>query len=130
VYIIYFGAHESGGKTIQEIEDSHHSYLLSVKSSEKDARDSLLYNYKNSINGFAALLTADEASKLSEMEEVVSAFPSKQHTWSIQTTRSWDFMGLDEKDSNSNNYFKPRKNNALLRQANYGENVIVGMLDS
>lgn len=65
------------------------------------------------------------------MEEVVSAFPSKQHTWSIQTTRSWDFMGLDEKDSNSNNnYFTPRKNNALLRQANYGENVIVGMLDS
>ncbi|KAI3926606.1 hypothetical protein MKW98_014253 [Papaver atlanticum] len=64
------------------------------------------------------------------MEEVVSAFPSKQHTWSIQTTRSWDFMGLDEKDSNSNNYFKPRTNNALLRQANYGENVIVGMLDS
>ncbi|XP_026394909.1 subtilisin-like protease SBT5.6 [Papaver somniferum] len=131
VYIIYFGEHKSGGKTIQEIEDSHHSYLLSVKSNEKDARDSLLYNYKNSINGFAALLTADEASKLSEMEEVVSAFPSKQHTWSIQTTRSWDFMGLDEKDSNSNNnYFTPRKNNALLRQANYGENVIVGMLDS
>ncbi|KAI3912700.1 hypothetical protein MKW92_040252 [Papaver armeniacum] len=130
VYIIYFGEHESAGKTIQEIEDSHHSYLLSVKSNEKDARDSLLYNYKNSINGFAALLTADEASKLSEMEEVVSAFPSKQHAWSIQTTRSWDFMGLDEKDSNSNKYFTPRKNNALLRQANYGENVIVGMLDS
>lgn len=65
VYIIYFGEHKSGGKTIQEIEDSHHSYLLSVKSNEKDARDSLLYNYKNSINGFAALLTADEASKLS-----------------------------------------------------------------
>ncbi|KAI3947906.1 hypothetical protein MKX01_034571 [Papaver californicum] len=130
VYIIYLGEHQSGGKTIQEIEDSHHSYLLSIKSNEKDARDSLLYNYKNNINGFAALLTAEEASKLSEMEEVVSAFPSKQHTWSIQTTRSWNFMGLDEKDSNSKNYFTPKKDNALLRQANYGENVTVGMLDS
>ncbi|MCL7037016.1 hypothetical protein MKW94_003764, partial [Papaver nudicaule] len=131
VYIVYLGEHKSGEKTIQEIEDSHHSYLLSVKSNEKDARGSLLYNYKNSINGFAALLTAGEASKLSEMEEVVSAFPSKQHTWSIQTTRSWNFLGLDEKDSNSNNnYFTPKNNNALLRKANYGENVIVGMLDS
>jgi hypothetical protein len=64
VHIVYFGEH-SGEKALHEIEDTHHSYLLSVKETEEDARASLLYSYKHSINGFAAVLTDDEASKLS-----------------------------------------------------------------
>ncbi|KAL6992327.1 hypothetical protein U1Q18_010433, partial [Sarracenia purpurea var. burkii] len=64
VYIVYFGGH-NGEKTFNEIEETHHSYLLSVKTSEEEARASLLYSYKHSINGFAAMLTEDEASKLS-----------------------------------------------------------------
>ncbi|RXH86352.1 hypothetical protein DVH24_017405 [Malus domestica] len=64
VYIVYFGEH-SGEKALHEIEDTHHSYLLSVKETEEDARASLLYSYKHSINGFAAVLTQDEASNLS-----------------------------------------------------------------
>ncbi|CAH9105952.1 unnamed protein product [Cuscuta epithymum] len=65
VYIVYFGEHK-GDKELQEIEDTHHSYLLSVKKSEEDAKSSLLYSYKYSINGFAAVLSPDEASKLSD----------------------------------------------------------------
>jgi hypothetical protein len=64
VYIVYFGEH-SGEKTLNEIEDTHHSYLLSVKKSEEEARASLIYSYKHSINGFAAVLTPEEASSLS-----------------------------------------------------------------
>jgi hypothetical protein len=64
VYIVYFGGN-NGEKSLHEIQDTHHSYLLSVKTTEDEARDSLLYSYKHSINGFAALLTPEEASKLS-----------------------------------------------------------------
>lgn len=64
VFIVYFGEHK-GEKALHEIEDFHRSYLLSVKESEEDARASLLYSYKHSINGFAAVLTEEEASKLS-----------------------------------------------------------------
>ncbi|KAK8664625.1 hypothetical protein V6N13_084403 [Hibiscus sabdariffa] len=64
VYIVYFGEHD-GTKTFDEIEEFHHSYLNSVKESEEDAKSSLIYSYKNSVNGFAAKLTPNEASKLS-----------------------------------------------------------------
>ena len=61
---MYFGEH-SGENTLNEIKDTHHSYLLSVKKNEEEARASLIYSYKHSINGFAALLTPEEASQLS-----------------------------------------------------------------
>jgi hypothetical protein len=61
---VYFGGHNVE-KALHEIQDIHHSYLLSVKATEDEARASLLYSYKHSINGFAALLTPEEASKLS-----------------------------------------------------------------
>ncbi|XAR66630.1 Cucumisin [Bertholletia excelsa] len=124
VYVVYFGEH-NGEKTLQEIENYHHSYLSSVKESEEDAKASLLYSYKNSINGFAALLTPDEASKLSEMKEVVSVIRSHPRKYSLHTTRSWDFMGLDESTE-----FKKGNMDYLLTRANYGKEVIVGMLDS
>ena len=66
---MHFGEDGGGGgvgeKVLHEIEDTHHSYLLSVKESEEDARSSLVYSYKHSINGFSAVLTPDQASKLS-----------------------------------------------------------------
>lgn len=61
---MYFGEH-SGDKTLQEIEESHVSYLYYVKETEEDAKSSIIYSYKQTINGFAALLTPLEASKLS-----------------------------------------------------------------
>ncbi|KAL6567334.1 hypothetical protein OROGR_001002 [Orobanche gracilis] len=125
VHIVYFGEH-SEEKTVQEIEESHHSYLFSVKETEEDAKSSLLYSYKHSINGFAAFLTEHEASRLSEMEEVVSVFPSHPGKYSLHTTRSWEFAGLHE--SRELNSLDDKED--MLLKSKYGKNVIVGMLDN
>ncbi|KAL6275761.1 hypothetical protein ACE6H2_019362 [Prunus campanulata] len=47
------------------------------------------------------------------MKEVVSVFPSR--TYQLQTTRSWDFMGFDEK---------------INRNATVESDIIVGVIDS
>ncbi|KAL2484239.1 Uncharacterized protein Fot_45757 [Forsythia ovata] len=64
VYIVYFGE-QSGSKTFQEIEQFYHSYLNPVKGSKEEAKNCLIYCYKSVINGFSALLTPEEATKLS-----------------------------------------------------------------
>nr|GMD11581.1 subtilisin-like protease SBT5.6 [Ipomoea batatas] len=124
VYIVYFGEH-NGEKAVHEIEETHHSYLQSVKESEEDAKSSLLYSYKHSINGFAAVLSPDEASKLSELEEVVSVYPSDPRKYSLQTTRSWEFAGLQEIVPEAT-----LNREDLLLKSSYGKNVIIGILDS
>ncbi|XP_039016680.1 subtilisin-like protease SBT5.6 [Hibiscus syriacus] len=128
VYIVYFGQHVNGEKALHEIEKFHLSYLHSVKESEEDARSSLLYSYKHSINGFAAKLTPDEVSKLSEKEEVLSVFPS-HGMYSGHTSRSWEFVGLDEEDGYSSRKLKNGGENLALR-AKYGKDVIIGVMDS
>ncbi|KAL3616965.1 hypothetical protein CASFOL_039359 [Castilleja foliolosa] len=124
VHIVYLGEH-SGLKTALEIEESHNSHLLSVKATEEDAKSSLVYSYKHSINGFAALLTSNEASKLYEKEEVLSVYPSQPGKYSLHTTRSWEFTSFLEKRG-SNNLDKDN----LLLKSQYGKNVIIGMLDT
>ncbi|XP_038707375.1 subtilisin-like protease SBT5.6 isoform X1 [Tripterygium wilfordii] len=130
VYIVYFGEHK-GDKTLQEIKETHHSYIFSVKETEEEARACLLYSYKHSINGFAAFLTPDEASKLSELKEVVSVFESHPAEYSLQTTRSWKFLGLegleDEEMYGSNQLSIGKE---TLKRAEYGKNVIVGVIDT
>ncbi|XP_042416368.1 subtilisin-like protease SBT5.6 isoform X2 [Zingiber officinale] len=119
VYVVYLGEHK-GLKTSEEILDDHHSLLLSVKNSKEEALDSVVYSYKHTINGFAALLTEEEARKLSKMEGVVSAFPSEGRL-SPHTTRSWQFIMQEEgfKIFDSTDWVqKPKKD------------VIIGMLDS
>lgn len=64
VYIVYLGEH-SRGKSFEEIEEIHHSYLHSVKGSKEEAKACVVYSYKNVINGFSALLTPQEAHRLS-----------------------------------------------------------------
>lgn len=118
VYIVYLGE-DAGAKSKGAILDDHHALLLSVKGSEEEARASLLYSYKHTLNGFAALLSEEEATKLSERTEVVSTFRSDGR-WSPHTTRSWEFVGLEEGLSQG----------WLPSGAHAGENVIVGMLDS
>ncbi|KAJ1414184.1 Peptidase S8/S53 domain [Sesbania bispinosa] len=132
IYVVEFREESTGGdKTLHEVENTHHSYLLSVKESEEEAQASLLYSYKHSINGFAALLTSKEANKLSEMEGVVSVHKSRPKMYSLHTTRSWKFVGLDGpfnpwgQESNQTDI-----GDDLLTRAKYGENIIVGMIDS
>ncbi|KAF5475260.1 hypothetical protein F2P56_007085 [Juglans regia] len=127
VYIVYFGDH-SGEKALHEIEETHHSYLLSVKNTEEEARASLLYSYKHSINGFAAVLTPEEATKLSDLEEVVSVSRSDPKKYSLHTTRSWEFVGLEEGERKQS-WWKGSGDH-VLSKARYGQDVIVGVLDS
>ena len=125
---------------MNEIEDIHHSYLLSVKKNEVEARASLIYSYKQSFNGFTAVLTPEEASKLSsnkqkqhislfpiinlyflfisnietmvlnKLKEVVLVYQSNPRKYSLNTTRSWDFLGLEQGEK------KPIKSNTYSRE--------------
>ncbi|CAN1814307.1 Subtilisin-like protease SBT5.6 [Linum perenne] len=115
-YIVYLGEHDNGDKTSDEILQIHHSYLSAVKDSDEDAAASLIYSYKHSINGFAASLTSQQASILKEVVGVIESVPGK---YSTQTTRSWEFSGMNK-----------NKNDDILRGAGYGKSVIVGVLDS
>ncbi|KAJ0080240.1 hypothetical protein Patl1_24048 [Pistacia atlantica] len=127
VYIVQFRGH-NGEKALHEIEDTHHSYLLSVKNNEEEAEASRLYSYQYSINGFAAVLTSDEASKLSELEEVVSVHKSEPGLYTLQTTRSWEFVGLNEDGGRGRHNYKMGE--GLLSKAKYGQEIIVGVLDT
>ncbi|KAG0488990.1 hypothetical protein HPP92_007801 [Vanilla planifolia] len=121
VFIVYMGEHR-GTATAQEIHGHHLSLLLSVKESEEKARQSILYSYRNSINGFAALLTEEEAASIAELKEVIFVF-SGQGRSSLHTTRSWEFIGKEENPSGS-------QMDWLTEKAAFGKDVIVGMLDS
>ncbi|KAL4385701.1 hypothetical protein GQ457_15G028770 [Hibiscus cannabinus] len=73
----------------------------------------LIRSYRRSFNGFAVKLTDEEAKKLASFKGVVSVFPNK--VYHLQTTRSWDFMGLDQ----------TAKRNAAVES-----NVVIGVIDS
>lgn len=53
------------------------------------------------------------------MPDVISVTPNRKFT--AHTTRSWDFLGL--------NYYS-KDDNTLLQKGNYGEDVIIGVIDS
>ncbi|KAK4491615.1 hypothetical protein RD792_002370 [Penstemon davidsonii] len=59
------------------------------------------------------------------MEEVVSVFRSNPRKYSLHTTRSWEFSGLQVAKKWSN----LEKENLLLK-SRYGKDVIVGVLDN
>ncbi|KAF1898109.1 hypothetical protein Lal_00032873 [Lupinus albus] len=80
---------------------------------DDDATNSLIQSYQRSFNGFAAMLTNQQKEKLSQMEGVVSVFPSRK--FQLQTTRSWDFLGLPKSVNRS-----PAKES----------DVVVGVLDT
>ncbi|GFP97764.1 cucumisin [Phtheirospermum japonicum] len=103
-----------GGRPQQDasVATKHHSMLHSVLGSASSAKDSLVYSYWRSFNGFAAKLTQDEAARISEMEGVVSVNPNR--IYKLHTTRSWDFMNLTV------DKLGPRN----------GSDVIIGLLDS
>ncbi|XP_047314240.1 cucumisin-like [Impatiens glandulifera] len=70
----------------------HLSFLQKALGSTSSA--SIIYSYKNSFNGFVALLTNDEVQLISLMQGVVSVFPNRINQ--LHTTRSWDFMGFSQ----------------------------------
>ncbi|KAM1024787.1 hypothetical protein ACFX13_038670 [Malus domestica] len=67
-------------------------HIVYMGEQPQGAKESLIFSYGKSFNGFAARLSDEEVAKLSEMEGVVSVIPN--HKLKLDTTRSWDFMGF------------------------------------
>ncbi|KAF7138973.1 hypothetical protein RHSIM_Rhsim07G0022800 [Rhododendron simsii] len=98
---------------VESVFQSHINLLSTLKESDLDAEESLVYSYNRSFNAFAAKLDEDEANELSSMDGVLSVFPNQYHK--LHTTKSWDFIGLPQ---------KARRN--VKRESN----IIVGLLDT
>lgn len=90
----------------------YQSFLPATTSGQ---RTKMVHSYRNVVIGFAAKLTAEEAEAMKRKEGVVSARPEK--VYSLHTTHSPDFLGLHQ-------------NLGFWNQSNYGEGVIIGLLDT
>ncbi|KAG8055121.1 hypothetical protein GUJ93_ZPchr0001g29369 [Zizania palustris] len=115
LYIVYLGDVKHSHS--DDVVASHHDMLSAVLGSKEDSLASIVHNYKHGFSGFAAMLTEDQAKQLAEFPEVISVELSR--TYTTATTRSWDMLGL--------NYRMPTE---LLRRTNYGEDMIIGIIDS
>ncbi|KAG9445462.1 hypothetical protein H6P81_016802 [Aristolochia fimbriata] len=110
VYIVYMGSLPSG---VQYEATTHHHTILQRVLQGISVSNALIYSYSRSFNGFAANLTSDEQRLIADMDEVVSVFPSRNYE--MQTTRSWDFVGLPGE---------------AARMAAVESDLIIGFLDS
>ncbi|XP_048324998.1 subtilisin-like protease SBT4.4 [Ziziphus jujuba] len=109
-YIVYMG---SLPDDVMYSPTANQISLLQGVLQGSSVEKSLTRSYRRSFNGFAAKLTDTERQRLAEMKGVVSVFPSK--ILKLQTTRSWDFIGL---------------NNKAKRNATAESDVIIGVLDT
>ncbi|KAF8029407.1 hypothetical protein BT93_E1957 [Corymbia citriodora subsp. variegata] len=100
----------------ESVITANHELLASVLPSLREAREAAIHHYSKSFRGFSAMLTAEQAQLLSEMDSVISVFESKMNK--LHTTHSWDFLGV----------------NSLYQYNQQGtdasSDVIVGVIDS
>ncbi|KAL2516992.1 subtilase family protein [Abeliophyllum distichum] len=109
LHIVYMGNKPEGDASLAS---AHHSMLHKVLGSPSSAKESLVHSYGRSFNGFAAKLTKEEATRISDMQGVVSVIPNRQYK--LHTTRSWNFLNLTV-----NKVGAPQESN-----------VIIGLLDT
>lgn len=76
----------------------------------------ILHTYTNALHGFAAALTADQASALESRPFVLAVLPDRAHK--LHTTRSPAFLGLGG------------RNSRLLADSDAGGDVVIAVLDS
>ncbi|XP_010675634.3 subtilisin-like protease SBT5.3 [Beta vulgaris subsp. vulgaris] len=109
---------------LQLLKNGGSIYLLLItlvvnnRSSAK-AEDAILYSYNKVFNGFTALLHQEEARELQKHPDVISVFKSQLNK--IHTTRSWEFLGLED-----NGYIP----NYSIWRKNFGEDSIIATLDT
>uniref|UniRef100_M8C8K8 Subtilisin-like protease n=1 Tax=Aegilops tauschii TaxID=37682 RepID=M8C8K8_AEGTA len=98
-------------------EDDHRwwqdSFLPTPLAGSDEPR--LIHAYTEVFTGFAVRLTEDDLAMVSQRKEFMRAFPD--HLWRPSTTHTPEFLGL-EKDA------------GLWRDTNYGQGVIIGVLDT
>ncbi|XAR73313.1 Tripeptidyl-peptidase II [Bertholletia excelsa] len=102
-------------------DDWYASLITSLADEDDDERKFLygtciLYTYDEVFHGFAASLTNQEAKKFTNMPGVVGLYRDRVR-FNLQTTRSPGFLGLNE-------------NYGLWPDTNFGENIIIGLVDS
>ncbi|KAG6519900.1 hypothetical protein ZIOFF_016929 [Zingiber officinale] len=102
LYIVYLG--ERKHENPEHVTNSHLNMLTC-----------LLGSYKHGFLGFTAMLTEEQAEQFAESPDVISVQPSRNYE--LQTTRSWDFLGLQ--------YDHPTE---LLEKSNYGDGIIIGII--
>ncbi|KAD6794394.1 hypothetical protein E3N88_05290 [Mikania micrantha] len=123
-YVVYLGAHLHNYEVSlidpDQVRDSHYELLGSCLGSKDKAKDAIFYSYTRHINGFAAILEDEEAAQIANHPRVVSVFLNRGRK--LHTTRSWDFMGLEDNGVISSN--------SIWKKARFGENTIIGNLDT
>ncbi|KAJ0038391.1 hypothetical protein Pint_23848 [Pistacia integerrima] len=115
VHIVYLGERQHDDPKV--VTDSHHEMLATIIGSKEEASKSIVYNYKHGFSGFAAKLTESQAQRLSEFPGVVRVIPNS--IFKVQTTRSWDFLGLSSRSPSN-----------LLHNSSMGEGAIIGVFDT
>ncbi|XP_059662118.1 subtilisin-like protease SBT3.5 [Cornus florida] len=115
VHIVYLGERQHHDPNL--ITDSHHDMLATIVGSKEAASKLMVYSYKHGFSGFAARLTESQAQRLSEFPGVVRVIPNS--LYKLQTTRSWDYLGLSSQTPNN-----------ILQKSNMGDGVIIGVLDT
>ncbi|KAJ1259859.1 hypothetical protein BS78_10G188300 [Paspalum vaginatum] len=125
-YVVYLGGHpRRDGVSPEEASrmaaDSHYDLLGAVLGNREKAREAIFYSYTKHINGFAASLEPAAAAEIAEYPGVVSVFPNRGRK--LQTTRSWQFMGLERAAGDVPPW-------SAWETARYGEDTIIANLDS
>ncbi|KAL8216656.1 hypothetical protein R6Q57_023493 [Mikania cordata] len=95
--------------------ESRYNTFLHTTLQDFDEKPSMVYMYRNVINGFAATLTAEQAREIEKQDGAISARP--QRLLSLHTTHTPNFLGLHQ-------------NFGFWRGSNYGKGVIIGVLDT
>ncbi|MED6226416.1 hypothetical protein PIB30_103527, partial [Stylosanthes scabra] len=124
-YVVYMGAHSHDPAKLSPLDfnrvtHSHYEFLGSFLGSSDAAKDSIFYSYTKHINGFAAILKEEVAAEIAKHPKVLSVFENRGRK--LHTTRSWDFMGLEQNGKTLSN--------SIWKKARYGEGVIIGNLDT
>jgi subtilisin family serine protease len=96
----------------ERLEQTHDRLLADI-----GARSAKIYSYRYALNGFAAKLTAAQASRLAQQPEVARVWLDTDHH--LDTNNSSTFLGLEDPAGGLHAGLK------LL-----GENVVVGVVDS
>ncbi|KAA8515579.1 hypothetical protein F0562_018810 [Nyssa sinensis] len=119
------GAHSHGPEITEEdlrkVSDSHFDFLGSFLGDKTKAEDAIFYSYRRHINGFAAILDEEHAAEIAKHPKVVSVFLNQERK--LHTTHSWKFLSLE----NINDVID---SSSLWRKANFGENIIIGNIDT
>jgi len=116
VHIVYMGSLSHNNR--EDLVTSHLEVLSSVLESPRHAKQSLVRSYTYAFNGFAAVLSKEQATTLVGKPGVLSVFPDT--VLNLHTTHSWDYL---EKDLSMPgfSYRKPKSS---------GTDIILGFLDT